>query len=421
MVAPGSLAPDSSGPVELPLIPAPMPADVESAARAAIVAGDERVREGGDAAVDEAPDAEVEVSDGILQLLERIALPERRSRLALIDDRATMTYGALSERCTRFGAGLLRAGVAPGDRVMLCLLDTMDWPMAFLGTLQVGAVPVCADTRLDAAAYEAILRESEARLLVVSRSLYPAFDGLLQRIDSLARVDISEAPLADGGDMTVLLSHDDASEPAPREIDAVICRLPDGDRTQAWFDIVTGIREGHAGVVIEPADRCLTAGSLCEPAVLEQMLLPALAAGASIILIAEEEGSRALRARLVGIRPEHLEGVGPSLLFIRAAPLHDLLNDGRPTAASSIPLRTVILVDPPVEHDLIETASELIGVPVIAVGRLGDADRADGDSDAVDGQEEASVDDGARPAAGQASQSPPPRRPSASHLPPPLP
>ena len=35
-------------------------------------------------------------------------------------------------------------GLEQEDRVMLCLLDTIDFPTAFLGSIQAGVVPIAA-------------------------------------------------------------------------------------------------------------------------------------------------------------------------------------------------------------------------------------------------------------------------------------
>ena len=318
------------------------------------------------------PGAEHEPSHGVGNLLERIGQPDRRDRIAIVDDLTAITFAALSERCSRFSAGLVRAGVAAGDRVMLCLLDTIDWPTAFMGTLQAGATPVCPDTHLDSAGYEALLRESEARLLVVSRSLYPAFDGLLQRVDSLARVDISEAPLAEGGDIAVLLSLDEEAEPPPRSRRSMICRLSDGARSHAWFDAVADSSPASARVAIEPGDRCLSSGRLCEPAMLEHMMLPALAVGATLILIAEESGPTAWRSRLTGERPDHLEGRTPTLLFASPDALERMVAAGALPGAGNLGLRAAVIVGGPVDDALARAFTERTGARVVAAASLSD-------------------------------------------------
>jgi hypothetical protein len=329
--------------------------------------------------------SEHEPSYGVGDLLERIGQAERRDRIAIVDDLTTITFGALSDRCSRFSAGLVRAGVTAGDRVMLCLLDTIDWPTAFMGTLQAGATPVCPDTRLDAAVYEALLRETEARLLVVSRSLYPAFDGLLQRVDSLARVAVSEAPLADGGDIAVLLSLDEEAEPPPRPRRSVSCRLSDGVRSHAWFDAVAGSSLARgAPVALEPGDRCLSSGRLCEPAMLEHMMLPALAVGATLVLIAEESGPAAWRARLRGERPDHLEGRTPTLLFASSEALEMMVAGGVLPGAGNSGLRAAVIVAGAADDAVVQAFTVRTGARLVTAAPMSDLTPI-ADDDAVTG------------------------------------
>src|SRR5690606_8382088 len=68
--------------------------------------------------------------------------------------------------------------------------------------------------------YDYMLRDSRAKALFVSRALFPAFDGLHNAIPSLSRVVISEAPLADGGDVGAILdSGEDEFEAADTSSD----------------------------------------------------------------------------------------------------------------------------------------------------------------------------------------------------------
>ncbi len=59
--------------------------------------------------------------------------------------------------------------------MLLCLLDTIDWPTAFLGAIKAGMVPVPVNTLLTEDDYRFMLEDSRARLLVVSEELYPKF------------------------------------------------------------------------------------------------------------------------------------------------------------------------------------------------------------------------------------------------------
>ena len=54
----------------------------------------------------------------------------------------TWTYGALETAVRGTGTGLLQHGLRPGDRVLMRLNNTVDFPIAYLGALAVGLVPV---------------------------------------------------------------------------------------------------------------------------------------------------------------------------------------------------------------------------------------------------------------------------------------
>jgi benzoate-CoA ligase family protein len=103
-------------------------------------------------------------------------------RTAFIDPRGGCTYGQLVERATRFSAVLKEKGIQPGERVLMCLLDTVDWPSVFLGTMYAGRVAVPVNTLMTEDDYRFMLADSGARMLVVSRELLPKFETLVAAI-----------------------------------------------------------------------------------------------------------------------------------------------------------------------------------------------------------------------------------------------
>ena len=96
----------------------------------------------------------------------------RGKRTAIIDDRGSYTYSALDRHVNRCGNALAALGLAPEQRVMLILLDTIDFPGVFLGAIKLGAVPIPVNTLLTADDYAFMLRDSRARVLVVSAALF---------------------------------------------------------------------------------------------------------------------------------------------------------------------------------------------------------------------------------------------------------
>ncbi|OCX63137.1 benzoate--CoA ligase [Thioclava sp. SK-1] len=57
-------------------------------------------------------------------------------------------YGRLLSAVRGAGAGFLAAGLMPGDRVLLRLGNTTDFPIAFLGAIAVGIIPVPTSAQL---------------------------------------------------------------------------------------------------------------------------------------------------------------------------------------------------------------------------------------------------------------------------------
>ncbi len=112
-----------------------------------------------------------------VDLIERNLQAGRADKPAFIDDSTSVTYGELAKRIDRFSHALIQAGVRREERILLCMLDTVDWPVAFLGAIKAGVIPIAANTLLKQQDYAFMLDDSRARLAFVSSPLMPMFDG----------------------------------------------------------------------------------------------------------------------------------------------------------------------------------------------------------------------------------------------------
>ena len=65
-------------------------------------------------------------------------------------DAEQWTYGALKAAVLGTATGLLQAGAVPGDRVLMRLGNTVDFPLAYLGAIAAGLVPVPTASALTA-------------------------------------------------------------------------------------------------------------------------------------------------------------------------------------------------------------------------------------------------------------------------------
>ena len=95
----------------------------------------------------------------------------RGAKAAFVDRYGALTYGALALEVRRFAGALIAAGFAPGDRLILCLLDDRSFPIAFLGAIWAGAIPVPVNTMLAAHEYFYLVDDSEALAVIVSPEL----------------------------------------------------------------------------------------------------------------------------------------------------------------------------------------------------------------------------------------------------------
>ncbi len=115
-----------------------------------------------------------------------------RDRIAFIDDRGPHTYLDLARRVDRAAAVLKECGVGIGDRVILCLVDSINFPALFFGALKIGAIPVPINTYLAAADYEAIVRDGEPTTIAISSAVVAAWQSVLSGNHSIRSVIVSE-------------------------------------------------------------------------------------------------------------------------------------------------------------------------------------------------------------------------------------
>jgi benzoate-CoA ligase len=105
----------------------------------------------------------------------------RAASIAYIDDHETLTYGELDERVRRMAAALGALGARREERVLLLMHDNNDWPVAFLGAMHAGVVPVAVNTLLSGDDYAYILAHSRAQGALVSQALLPLLTKAMQQ------------------------------------------------------------------------------------------------------------------------------------------------------------------------------------------------------------------------------------------------
>ena len=103
----------------------------------------------------------------------------RAEKTAFIDGTCGYTYGELAERVSRAGNALRALGAGMETRVLMCMLDGIDFPAVFWGAIKAGCVPIPINTLLTSNDYAHLLRDSRARIAVVSEALLDRFEPAL--------------------------------------------------------------------------------------------------------------------------------------------------------------------------------------------------------------------------------------------------
>jgi benzoate-CoA ligase len=106
---------------------------------------------------------------------------QRPAKAAYVDDHGVMSFGELTEQIRRTAAALLASGVRREERVLVLMYDCSDWPVAFLGAMYAGVVPVAVNTLLTVDDYAYMLQNSRSQAVIVSGALLPTLREAMTR------------------------------------------------------------------------------------------------------------------------------------------------------------------------------------------------------------------------------------------------
>jgi long-chain acyl-CoA synthetase len=137
--------------------------------------------------------------------LERAAFffPDRPALSSL---RRELTYGELNEKTGLLAAVLLNMGLKPGEHVVLCAGNSLDWVITYFGVLKAGGVVVTLSSLL-----------SFDELSLLAHHAKPRFV-FTDNVQGFERLKVpSEAIVGPGGDMDL----DGLIERAPGRLESV--------------------------------------------------------------------------------------------------------------------------------------------------------------------------------------------------------
>src|SRR3954467_11592431 len=129
--------------------------------------------------------------NAVTWLLDRNVDEGRANKLAFTDTVADLSYGDLQKQSRRVANMLRRLGVRREERVAMIMLDTIDFPSVFLGSIRAGIVPVPLNTLLTSEQYAYVLADCRARVLFISEALLPVVKDMVGRMPDLEHVIVS--------------------------------------------------------------------------------------------------------------------------------------------------------------------------------------------------------------------------------------
>src|ERR1700694_3277209 len=100
--------------------------------------------------------------NAVTWLLDRNIDEGRAKKLAFTDTVSELSYGELQKQRRRLANLLRRLGVRREERVAMIMLDTVDFPIVFLGAIRAGIVPVTLNTLLTSDQYAYVLADCRA-------------------------------------------------------------------------------------------------------------------------------------------------------------------------------------------------------------------------------------------------------------------
>jgi benzoate-CoA ligase len=294
----------------------------------------------------------------------------RASRTAYIDDTGSLTYAELADGVRRVAAALIGAGVRREERVLLLMHDCNDWPVAFLGAIYAGIVPVAVNTLLSADDYHYMLQNSRAQAALVSNALLPVLREAMQKGGhEIESVIVSRADAELAGGEQAMVDFVAAAQPFPE----AAVTSPDDPGFWLYSSGSTGRPKGtvhtHAnpywtselygkGVLgVAESDVCFSAAKLFFAYGLGNALTFPLTVGATSVLLAGRPTPEVIYQRLVEHRPTLFFGAPTGYVAMLA---HADIPDNEQLA-----LRLAVSAGEALPADLAQRFSERFGVDVI--------------------------------------------------------
>ena len=282
----------------------------------------------------------------------------RGGKTAYIDDAGQCSYAELADRVNRFGNHLLSLGLRMEDRILIAMHDSIDWPVAFLGAIKAGIVPVAVNTLLTPKDYEYMLSDSRAKALLVSPALKPQFEPFMSKLPFLKHVLVP--PFADlifNSDKELKIAPTTRDDPCFWLYSSGSTGMPKGTVHVHSSMRVTAELYAQGVLGIRESDVCFSAAKFFFAYGLGNSLSFPLIAGATTVLMAERPTPDAVFKRLTEKKPTLFYGVPTLYAGMLASPAFP--------SQGSLNLKTCVSAGEALPPQIAKSFKEKTGVDIL--------------------------------------------------------
>ena len=291
-------------------------------------------------------------------------VPDKIAVVDLWDGRERrLAYGALDGRLDRAAAALAALGLAPGDRLFVCVGNRTEFLEIFFGAMRAGIVPVPANPRLGADALGHILADSGSRAAAIDPDANAHAAAAVERAGIGAKISL--APRAGWRDYETALA---AASPGFEPPELAAGHPAFHPYTSGSTGKPKGVILTHAGQLwwlgcrhrlypVTPETVSLVAVPLFHKNAMGAAIKPNLLAGASLVILPRFDAKSYLET-LARLRCTHAPGV--PALFIMILQERDLI-----ARLDLSAFQAIMVGSAPVHEELVTAMTKTFGVRVV--------------------------------------------------------